>query len=172
MKLNLASTFSLFVLSLSIQGLQAQSLNVKEKNGTLTSTSLPSISKLTFDQGQLIIGKNSGANEKYNLNSIQYINFADIQKTSGYLSIKSENPRLSLYPNPVIDELTVQLNSIQSETFTIEIYTIDGKLKLSKSLNNSQTSEFKVNLSSLPLGTYICILSSGTLSLTSKFQKL
>jgi hypothetical protein len=172
MKLNPTKLFALLFVFISLQSVKAQSLNVKDKNGNLSSTSLSSIQKLTFNQGQLIMGLVTGVNEGYALSNIQYINFANLEKTASIAPVIKSNFQFSAYPNPVIDVLTISLKGSLSDKSSIRIYTIDGKLCISKNLStNNGDSEVKINLSCLPTGSYICNLTNGTSSFISKFQK-
>ncbi|MFT6165885.1 MAG: beta-glucanase (GH16 family) [Vicingaceae bacterium] len=81
-----------------------------------------------------------------------------------YIRIYQETPvgikenkttqNLSLYPNPVNNELTIQLNSNSQQTITVQIYSIEGKLmKTSNSI--VQRNQIKINqLDDLTNGLY------------------
>ena len=74
-------------------------------------------------------------------------NFNDFWRFDAPLSIKNqiiENISLTVYPNPSVDFITIQLNEISSlinyENLWINIYSIDGKLI--KNQNLAQTTTF------------------------------
>mgnify|MGYP006071910665 CR=1 FL=1 len=61
---------------------------------------------------------------------------------------------LSLYPNPVNDKLTIQVNSNSQQTITVQIYSIEGKLMRTSS-SAVQNNKIEVyNLDDLTNGLY------------------
>jgi len=76
----------------------------------------------------------------------------------------------SLYPNPVVNDLTLKLP--KTESMKLEIYTIEGKLVLSKEIKNAEeTNIHTVNVSNLSSGLYIGKLYSGRAVENFKFNK-
>jgi len=84
------------------------------------------------------------------------------------LSVSDESTsEFVIYPNPVSDLLYISHPSIQN--FEISIFTLNGKLVVSKSVNQSNLSP--IDLSSLPAGQYIFELKTSDQRFSSKFIK-
>ncbi|KUG06790.1 hypothetical protein ASU33_05520 [Solirubrum puertoriconensis] len=76
---------------------------------------------------------------------------------------------LTLYPNPAHDELTVSLGTA-SQNAMVEVYTVNGLFVRKQSFDAAATT--KLNVSSLPQGTYLLKVTTATGSvLTSRFVK-
>jgi hypothetical protein len=86
------------------------------------------------------------------------------------LSIDQLNPSLdvTLFPNPVKDNLTVTMG-ISYSNIKLEIYSITGQLV--KTVNVSNRTEFKVNISDLSIGMYLVKLNAEGKVHTSKILK-
>lgn len=67
--------------------------------------------------------------------------------------IKFENS-LSIYPNPVNDNLFISLNDIGNWNGNVEIYNVTGKLVYSNKLNVNSEKTSSINISDLPDGFY------------------
>ncbi|MEP3837806.1 MAG: T9SS type A sorting domain-containing protein [Algibacter sp.] len=83
-----------------------------------------------------------------------------------------EKFEFDVYPNPVLNELTVSLkySNLDINKSTIRIYSINGqKVKEFKVLNDSQ---IKLNVSKLNRGFYILQISDGENSVSKKLIKL
>ena len=89
MQTNTLKPLVIFLIYLALQSVNAQSLYIKGKNGTKTSVSLSSIQKLTFGVDKMVINKKAGAEDIFNLSSIQYMNFTESENISGVLSVKA-----------------------------------------------------------------------------------
>jgi len=74
--------------------------------------------------------------------------------------------KLSLYPNPVVNELTISKVAPNS---ILNIYSAIGQLVLVKKL--TQVENVNVNLQQLHSGTYIVRLTSDQGVITEKFNK-
>ena len=171
---NIKRNFVLWlILTISLTSLQAQNaLFVKEKSGVQTPYSLTSIKKLTFTSGNITVNKNDGSTNTYALTNIRYLNFGNDVKTSiSPIDIEGNNS-LTLYPNPVIDQLHVQYVSAMSEKVQFQIVDIQGRIILQQSFD----SQFGINSTTIPVsqlqyGLYLFRLQNGTKLETIKFLK-
>jgi len=107
--------------------------------------------------------------DNYMLTSVRYLMF-----TNGVADIKStladaKGSSFCLYPNPVVDVLNIQLSAMESQTATLELLSIDGKLLYKAQFNN--TGSYQVNVSHLRQGIYLCRLNDGTSIETKKIVK-
>lgn len=63
---------------------------------------------------------------------------------------------ISVYPNPIKDFLTVLVNTVKDETFSIEIFDVCGKIVLAQSEHlYAGKSNLKLNLTALAAGFYV-----------------
>lgn len=73
---------------------------------------------------------------------------------------------VSLYPNPVNDNLTIETNN-DLALFTLKLYDIYGKLVVKEMF----TDDLHVNIAHLNMGIYTCVIESGEKSYISKVIK-
>ena len=87
---------------------------------------------------------------------------------------KSEDG-VKLFPNPVLDVVTFDVNFINStEKATVDIYDFSGRIILTfeEKVKGSTIAEFKYDLSDLPAGRYLYKISSKEFSHSNSFIKL
>ena len=96
------------MLSIVLTSLHAQTMYVKQANGTQTAYTLSNLQKMTFSGGNATVQKTDNTNGVYALSGLRYLNFTD--RTSGLeepLIVQKE--LLNVYPNPVSTELNINL---------------------------------------------------------------
>jgi hypothetical protein len=77
--------------------------------------------------------------------------------------------KVTIFPNPVSNELTIDFGSASLEGVQVEIYSVNGQLL--ESTTRNANGQFKLDVSSLDKGNYIVVLRQGNESLTSRFVK-
>ncbi len=89
---------------------------------------------------------------------------------SGINQNEQEITNISLYPNPVIDEVNININLNQLSKVTVTICDITGKavMNVSKYPMNMGNTTVKINTSGLPAGIYFTIIASGSVQKTIK----
>jgi hypothetical protein len=79
---------------------------------------------------------------------------------------------ISLYPNPAIDEVRVEISNNEIATYTINVMDMMGKLLQTKSVaKNESTTETSLNIANLPRGMYLIQINNGTERVTKKLIK-
>jgi hypothetical protein len=75
---------------------------------------------------------------------------------------------LSIYPNPVLTNFTIDLKSVNESVRVIEVFDVLGKKK-----NETQTSKDKIilNAESYPAGIYIVKVNTENFNYIAKFWK-
>ncbi|MBI9036361.1 MAG: T9SS type A sorting domain-containing protein, partial [Bacteroidales bacterium] len=83
----------------------------------------------------------------------------------------SKQTEISLYPNPVIDQITISFELTKSANTFINIYDLTGKLVKSIDLQHEPAGivNCKINVNDLNNGTYILHLISGEKQTSAKF---
>lgn len=144
-----------------------------EENQTLGRVPVHSITQMTFgpeegavNQGKVYIGTHArGVFETDNLVGISENNSTDSKE-----KLRNE---LKVYPNPMIDNLNIELKLYNRSSVIIEVYSITGQKVRVENLDNPNIGKntLQLNLSNLDNGTYIIrTIQNGQVS-TSKFVK-
>ena len=77
---------------------------------------------------------------------------------------------VAIYPNPVTDNLIVDLSTVANEDVTIEIYDLSGKLLVKE--NNQKGSLISIDISDLSNGFYQIKLLSSTAQIMKRISKM
>jgi hypothetical protein len=77
---------------------------------------------------------------------------------------------VAIYPNPVTDNLIVDLSTVANEDITIEIYDLSGKLLVKE--NNQNGSLISIDISNLSNGFYQIKLLSSTAQIMKRISKM
>ncbi|MEZ5195620.1 MAG: T9SS type A sorting domain-containing protein, partial [Bacteroidales bacterium] len=92
-----------------------------------------------------------------------------IEETPGS-STTIANSKISLYPNPASNDLSVSFDLVSKSDVVMSVYDLSGKLVISNvygSLSAGQQN-LKLNINTLTRGTYIVRMTAGSKSATSK----
>ena len=93
----------------------------------------------------------------YNIESNQMIELVEGEGVTGIEDYFFSNIRV--FPNPVIDHLSIETNPAQLEIYKIEISDLTGKLI--KSINTRKSiDKIEIDLSDVPAGNYLLFLYS------------
>jgi len=112
-----------------------------------------------------------------NCGSFKSISFysSQIIVTEGDLTAITDNKldtMISLYPNPVIDELNIELNTENSDNITLEIYNYSGQIVYSENNNlNSGSNSIRLDASHFSAGMYFVKISGDNVYETMRFVK-
>lgn len=160
----------MLLLGITVSELNPQNtLNLKEKSGALTSFALSNINKLTFDSGNITVNKKDGTTSAFTLTNIRYLNFSN---ATSIVNMIDNEKKLKLYPNPAIDQLNVQFESLTTEETKIQIIDMQGMLVYQQSFS----SQAGLNYLTIPVvilksGLYLCRLQNGNKLEICKFIK-
>ncbi|MES2140982.1 MAG: T9SS type A sorting domain-containing protein [Bacteroidota bacterium] len=99
--------------------------------------------------------------------------FTDNKFGDVFAGLKENENKISnirLYPNPVSNEATVELNLKESSTVVITVYDITGKIAANVFTGemNSGTNTVKINTSEIPAGIYFTTIVSNNVKKTLK----
>ena len=158
----------ILLLGLGLSSLQAQTMNVLKTSGVQSSYTINNIQKMTFSGGNIIVREIGGTSTPYSIAELRYLSFSDcvisVQESES-ISLESINA----YPNPVKDVMNIDLSNVNNVNGTISILSLDGKLVQTKQITGAGIISFDV--SSLPVGMYICRYSNKTEVKTVKIIK-
>ena len=69
----------------------------------------------------------------------------------------------SFYPNPANEFVTINLSKVTDVVFTLDIFSADGKLVISRQLGrNDAHSNYRLSTAALSSGNYMMILNSSS----------
>lgn len=126
-----------------------------------TATYVPS-----GDWTYTVTGSNSGCLSTATLNIVNV-------QCVGVIELGANNASFNVYPNPAIDNISLQMNSPKNVDVSVELYDVTGKMIIKQNASFSKDkSEFKVNIASLPNGIYsLKVVSKEGSSQTLKIVK-
>ena len=164
--------FLSLMLSLSLTNIHAQSiLMVNEIDGKQTSYTIEDIRKLTFLNEALFVNHMNESVQSYPLENIRSLKFSYSTGSMNKLVFQGDE-NIRLYPNPVVDNLTIDFDSANKGSMQINLFDLQGQNVFAKTVNLSENeNKIQINVSSLPEGMYICRLINGLTIETSKFLK-
>lgn len=128
-------------LLLGLGGLHAQENSVAaggEATGSGGSTS--------YTIGQVVYTTTTGSNGSASQGVQQPYEIFTVGINETELTIS-----LSVFPNPTVDDLTLQISDYNNEKLSYQLYDMQGKLLNTGNVTANQT---KINTSSLPAATY------------------
>ena len=162
---------AILLFALGLTGVRAQNqLNVTGKTGTVSSFDLVSVAKLSFSGGKMFV-KTDGNSSPFVITDIRKLTFGP--STVGVKDLESKaKSNVSLYPNPVTNELKIIYESDKTRTWTVEILDMQGRV-LQKEVLPSQggINHADIPVSQLGKGLYLCRLQHDNKSETIKFIK-
>lgn len=151
-----------------LSGLQAQTMYVKKHNGSRSGYALTSLQKIEFSSGNIILFEESGNNDVYASDELEYLSFFDF--TSGTVDLEDfSNLRFTSYPNPVTDVLQVDLFGTGSYYGTFSILNLEGRVIKTRVVNGE--NRITLSLKQIPPGLYLCRFSNGKEIKTEKIIK-
>ena len=168
MKQKRLQIIALLLLGTGLTGLQAQTMYVKQSNGTQTAYAYSNLRKMTFAPGIVTVQKTDNTSAVYALSSIKYLSFYDF--TTGIIEpqMVAVNTLLT-YPNPASEMLNIDLTGTKKEEGRISILNIEGKVMQTQKTSGMGT--VSIDISQLPPGIYLCRYTSGTETKTVKIVK-
>ena len=90
----------------------------------------------------------------------------------GPSTINPSGTSLSLYPNPVKDKLTVNIDSEKKKDLDIRIYDINGRLVMARNLNDFNSGKLILDVHTLKNGSYLMQMNDGRKLRSGKFMIL
>ena len=164
--------WAVLLLSICHSGLQAQNaLYVKEKSGTQTSFTLNGLRKLTFPAGNMTVIKSDGTTSTYAFSTIRSLTFSDLINNFSPIA-KKERSNLTLYPNPVIDQLQMSFETLKEGSVQTEIIDFQGRILHRQTISCQEgTNQATIPVSQLQKGLYLFRLQNGNNVETIKFIK-
>jgi hypothetical protein len=104
-------------------------------------------------------------------NTIDYAwDIDSIRDITGIVNI--ETNQLAVYPNPIKDEVKVDMEAFKGKIFSLEILNISGQKVFEQREQISSTNELRINTSNYPQGIYLVSLNSEGKTYRSRVVKV
>jgi hypothetical protein len=156
-------------------------LEVRDETGTVTVASyLASLSSLGLQGQSLVVVASGFLDPANNNNGAGFGLFAVLPTGENFIPLlltsTDENAlnsaKITTYPNPVSDKLTIEFNSELASAVNFQMYNSAGKLVRNGNTGAMavQGQNFTVDVSNLPSGLYILTLYDGKSKISSKIQ--
>ncbi len=159
---------AILLFGIGLTGLQAQTMFVKQSNGTQTAYALSNVRKMTFSSGNVTVQKTDNTTGVYVLSGLSYLSFQDFTTGINEPQMPAVNTLLT-YPNPIADMLNIDLTGTKNGEGCISILNLEGKVMQTQKTSGMGMVTF--NLSQLPQGIYLCRYTNGAETTTVKIVK-
>lgn len=151
---------TVLLLCLGLAGLQAQRIYIEGHESPVKAYFISDIQKMSFSPDEILVHKVGGGSDAYPIADVRNLHFnlptSVLQET---LPATTGGTFLA-YPNPAIDVLNIQLTKPLESAGKIELISLEGKLVHTRVLN-SHAVLYRIDVSGLAKGLYLCRLNSG-----------
>lgn len=152
------------------------SINFKVDEKDLSMISLPSTNGIwsTIDAGNYANTMNSLHTVRLTVVSgtpdINYFNRVENSNLSALNSLEFNENDISIYPNPVQNNLNICLNNNTGKNLELTLFDLSGKIQMRKTICAGNPSNFQMNVSQLNPGLYLLKITSEKQTLTKKIN--
>lgn len=168
MKTNILILTAAILFGLTTFGHAQNTIQINKQDGSKVNTTISDVRKLTFPSGNLVVTKKDGNTITYVLTDLKYINFS-----SGNTSVPSVSEmnglELRLYPNPVVNELYINLMDLKINSADVTVLNASGAVLFQQQMANPTILNF--DATALPAGIYFCTVKANGKTLVGKFIK-
>jgi len=163
----------LFINCMAITNGYAQNIYFNQKISGVTSYSVQNLQNLSFELGSIKVKKLDGYSDLFQISNLNYFNFAEgTSQTKLVQTSYSSDTDLSVFPNPVIDRLSLRFSGIDTKNIKLSIIALDGTVIYSAKINTLNDNYIQLSVDFLIRGMYFCTVESKDKVLTSRFIKL
>ncbi len=150
------------------QLVEAQSIYLTEKSGSLTQIPLSNLRSVTFATSSLFMNLKDGAPSSFALADIRSIRFTSPILGQGLVS---QNKSFYMFPNPAVSVASLGGSELKDGDFSIRVTDLQGRLVLQKPFRALPENEYTIDVSSLPSGIYFCSFIRENKTRSIKFIK-
>jgi hypothetical protein len=146
------------VISISTK---AQSIYFNYTDGSNEAYNLVDVRKITFVADEMNLQLLDGSVYSWNVSSIGHYQYDENSLGIDELLSKANAWQVSVFPNPANNLLNVRYNLPTNEKITLAVFDLQGKLLLviNSGYKSKGENEESLDISSLPMGQYVCRIS-------------
>lgn len=141
------------ILAMGLSSLSAQNLYVLRDNGTQEEFGLADDLKITFASRTMTVRKGETTTQ-FPLNAIHNFSFTK-QSEGSSIALAMDDNGIRLFPNPVKDELTLEIQNFVQGATTFRIFDVSGRLMRT---GRALSVETKINMQHFREGNYVLIV--------------
>lgn len=151
----------------------SQSIHLNFNDGSSSVYQIEDIRKITFENEMFNLHLFDGSIYSWDVNSIQSNHFELPSLNVQELINDINNWNTVVYPNPTSDVVYIQHDSKIEEDVTVKIFDQQGVLKSESKFrsNKLDKSIFMMDISPLPVGVYVCSISTPNHTTTKLIHK-
>lgn len=168
-KLLLNLTVALSLLIVGVNQTNAQSMRILKFDETETTYRLANLNSLVFTKRDMTIKETGQTPVTVGVNEIRYLSCLNL--TNIFSASNKLQGKIRVYPNPVENELYIELTENSSFKGRIEVISMNGTI-LHVEQTNEQSSSYKIDVSRLSQGIYFCKVHFGDDVQIVKFHKV
>jgi hypothetical protein len=147
---------------------QAQNqLLVTLTNGQSDAFYVSDIRSIKFENNTMFVTENTGAQSSWAIADITEYSFKGANSIGQSTGLTSN--QLSIFPNPISDQLSMEYWSLNESKITIELLDVSGKLVRSVFEGIHQGKKTYTWTKDLPSGMYLCRVVSNYKCITQPF---
>lgn len=98
---------------------------------------------VSYTIGQVVYTTNTGTNGSV-IQGVQQP--FEISVITGYENVKNVNLNMTTYPNPTTNTLTLRIDNVELINYSLEVFDMNGKLLISKTIEETETFISMVDL--------------------------
>jgi len=142
------------ILAMGLSSLSAQNLYVLRDNGTQEEFGLADDLKITFASRTMTVRKGETSTQ-FPLNEIFNFSFTKQPDDGTSIALAMDDNGIRLFPNPVKDELTLEIQNFIPGTTTFRIFDVSGRLMRT---GRALSAETRINMQHFREGNYVLIV--------------
>ena len=152
---------------------KAQIVFFNYTNGTSASYNLADVRKITFVADEMNLQLFDGSVYSWNLSSIGNYQYNENISGIDELLNKVNTWQVAVFPNPATNLLNVRYNLPTNDKILISLFDLQGKLLLEMNKGNRAKGEHEesLDISTLPVGQYICRIVGQTNTISKNIVK-
>jgi hypothetical protein len=160
------------ICSLQLNAAAQKALSIRSKTGTVNSYSISAIKNLTFSAGSMTVNKKDLTTNSFLISQIRNMFFSTEGSNATEIVKYNSFSKLILFPNPVIDLLSINFTTQSSEHIKIQLIDFQGRFFNETAYTSAiGYNSVKINVSDFQRGLYFVRLQYKTTVETSKFIK-
>ena len=84
--------------------------------------------------------------------------------------LKNEN-KIEVFPNPVVDQLSIRINNTSAKKGSMSIFSMQGKEVYRKNVETGNMMEETISIGNLPKGQYLVKINLGSQTYSKSISK-
>tara|TARA_B100000927_G_C16305912_1_gene405405 strand:- start:90 stop:608 length:519 start_codon:yes stop_codon:yes gene_type:complete len=137
----------------------SQSIHFNYTDGSSSEYELEDVRKITFEGDVMQLHLNDGSQYNWNVSTIGHYQYEESSPSTNIEQILElvNFLEVTLYPNPVKNDLNISFNLPFSDNVSLEIYDYSGRLLIKKNLGRLDKGNqlYQLNINELKSGIYV-----------------